>query len=310
MNYSELLDIFKSSLILTNQVFNFLNTTYEKLDDKNKLRHHILYRMKSTSITIFHILTQNLDNPNFVDFSSAAILTRSIIESYKTFYYLTYPDINESEFKFRSLMFEIYDILERQKMVSQLKALDLEQLGEQTDLKELGEQLDELKNQINKNEYYKQIELQNKKNEKYKNLLKKNGKCKNLFSKDFENAVYHTKGCFVEHYDVLLSRLVKFNSVREQDKEKINKRYRFLYKYLSNFVHISPYSISQPSNSISIDDFKKVILPIIFYLNIANEDILDAFPELEEEIQVESNYPDIFKGLEEFIKFLRCDIIN
>lgn len=56
-------------------------------------------------------------------------------------------------FKFRFLMFEIYDFLERQKMVSQLKTLDLKQLGEQTDFKELGEQLDELKNKINKNKY-------------------------------------------------------------------------------------------------------------------------------------------------------------
>ncbi|MCC5652893.1 hypothetical protein LC609_24420 [Nostoc sp. XA013] len=186
MNYSELLDIFKSSLILTNQVFNFLNKTYEKLDDKNKLRHHILYRMKSTSTTIFRILNQNIDNPNLVDFSSVAILTRSISESYKTFYYLTSADINESEFQFRFLMFEIHDILERQEMIRRLKATDLKQVGKQTDLKELGEQLYELKNKINKNEYYKQIELQN---EKYKNLLK-DGKCKDLFSDDFDKRLF------------------------------------------------------------------------------------------------------------------------
>ncbi|MEH2337016.1 hypothetical protein [Nostoc sp.] len=119
MSYSELLEIFKSSLILTNQIFNFLNTTYEKLDDKNKLRHHILYRMKSTGTTILHILSQNIDNPNFVDFSSAAILTRSIIESYKTFYYLTSEaGIDETEFKFRYLIFQSYDIFERQDMIN------------------------------------------------------------------------------------------------------------------------------------------------------------------------------------------------
>ncbi|MFN6530335.1 DUF5677 domain-containing protein [Nostoc sp. ChiSLP03a] len=304
MNYSELLEIFKLSLILTNQVFNFLNKTYEKLDDKNKLRHHILYRMKSTSTTIFRILNQNINNPNLVDFSSIAILTRSIIECYKTFYYLTSADINESEFQFRFLMFEIHDILERQEMIRRLKATDLKQVGEQTDLKELGEQLDELKNKIHKNEYYKQIELQN---EKYKNLLK-DGKCKDLFSEDFDKAVSKANGCFINHYDVLLSRLVKINPVCEQNKEKINKRYSFLYKYLSNFVHISPYSISQPSNPIAIDDLEKIILTITFYLNIANEDILDEFPELEEEIQVQTNYPDIFKGLEKFIQFLKCEI--
>ncbi|WP_298910340.1 hypothetical protein [uncultured Nostoc sp.] len=119
-----------------------------------------------------------------------------------------------------------------------------------------------------------------------------------MFSCKFKRSIAKINGCFIKHKDILLKRFIEINPGCEQDKEKINKRYEFLYKYLSNFVHISPYSISQPSNSISIDDFKKVILPIIFYLNIANEDILDAFPELKKEIQVESNYPDIFKGLE------------
>jgi hypothetical protein len=45
-------------------------------------------------------------------------------------------------------------------------------------------------------------------------------------------------------------------------------------------------------------------------LNIANEDILDDFPDLEEELQVKTNNPEIFEGLGEFIKWLRCDIIN
>ncbi|WP_298910338.1 hypothetical protein [uncultured Nostoc sp.] len=153
MNYSELLEIFKSSLILTNQVFNFLHKTYEKLDDKNKLRHHILYRMKSTSTTIFHILTQNIANQNFVDFSSAAILTRSIIESYKTFYYLTSEaGIDEAELEFRYLIFESYDILERQDMIRGLKAGQIEPM---IDFKELDEQLDELKIGIKNNNFYK-----------------------------------------------------------------------------------------------------------------------------------------------------------
>ncbi|MEH2416977.1 hypothetical protein [Nostoc sp.] len=301
MNYSELLEIFTSSLILTNQVSNFLNKNYERLDDKNKLRHRILYRMKSTSTTIFHILTQNIDNQNLVDFSSAAILTRSIIESYKTFYYLTSEaDIDENEFKFRFLIFEAYDIFEREEMIRGLKAGQIEAV---IDFKELEEQLDELKNSINNNNFYKQIKINNEENKRYEDI-----RHKSLFSCTFKSSVVQMNGCFIKHKDVLLKRFIEINPGYEQYKEKIQKRYGFLYKYLSNFVHISPYSISQPSNTISIDDFKKVILPIIFYLNIANEDILDAFPELEEEIQVQTNYPDIFKGLDKFVEFLRCEI--
>lgn len=115
-------------------------------------------------------------------------------------------------------------------------------------------------------------------------------------------------GCFINHYYVLLNRLLKINPVCRQYQEKIKRRYSFLYQYLSNFVHISPYSISQPSNLVTIDDLEKIILTITFYLNIANEDILDDFPEFEEEIQLQKNYPDIFKGLDKFIKFLRCEI--
>lgn len=132
IDYSELLNIFKSSLILTNKVFNYLDGNFHKLNAKNKLRHHILYRIKSTSTTIFHILPQDINTQIFVDITSSAILTRNIMESYKTFYYLTSDDINESEFQFRFIMFEIYDILERQEMIRRLKATELKEPGEQT----------------------------------------------------------------------------------------------------------------------------------------------------------------------------------
>ncbi|MBD2390640.1 DUF5677 domain-containing protein [Aphanizomenon flos-aquae NRERC-008] len=308
MNYSELLDIFQSSLCLTNKVFNFLDANYEELNEKNKIRHHILFKMKSTSTTIFKILNQDTENPNFIDFSSAAILTRSILECYKTFYYLTSDTLLAYELEFRLLILELYDTLERQKMIQLLKARELEEIEKQ----ELKEQLDEVKNKIKINQYYQLLELEKEEHQKYKQLFEKDDTCKNLFSEEdkFDKAVMDVAGCFISHYKVLSNRLVKIIPGYEHEEEKIKHRYKFLYKYLSNFVHVSPYSISQHSHLISIDELKKIVLPIIFYLNIANNDILDDFPDLEEELQVKTNNPEIFEGLGEFIEWLRCDIIN
>ena len=59
-------------------------------------------------------------------------------------------------------------------------------------------------------------------------------------------------------YDILLKRFIEVNNGYEQYKQKIEARYEFLYKYLSNFVHVSPFSLDQPHHDISIDEFKKI----------------------------------------------------
>ncbi|MBD2666293.1 DUF5677 domain-containing protein [Richelia sinica] len=249
------------------------------------------------------MLNQSREDPQNVDFPSVAILTRGIFESYRNFYYLTSEaGISDSEFEFRYLIFKSYGNFEKQDMIKKLKA---ENIDIMRDFQVLEEELDELKEDIINNEFYQQIKIENEKNKRYKKIQDKQ-----LFSERFKEAVIDTNGCFISHKKILLKRFIELNNGYEQYKQKIEARYEFLYKYLSNFVHVSPFSLDQPHHHISIDEFKKIFLPIIFYLNIANEDILNDFPELEERLQVTKNYSNIFKGLEEFIKWLKCDIIN
>ncbi|MDZ8067979.1 MAG: DUF5677 domain-containing protein [Nostoc sp. DedQUE08] len=301
LDYPMLLKIFKSTLIITNKIFNSLYDS-ETLDARNKLRIRILYIMKLRSETIFKILPQSINANVSFDFPSVAILTRSLIEAYRVFYYLTSEaNINDSEFELRYLIFEAYNIFEREKM---LKSMEAEELIDEKP-KIFEEELQKLKFQIESNNFYKQIKSISQENTKYKLL-----RDKALFSQGFKNELINFKGCFIKDKEVVLKRLIEKEPELQKSQTTIEYRYEYLYKLLSNYVHISAYSISElPNYSYFKDEFYaeilKTILCTVFYLYVAIEDILNSFPQLREYIGNQEDYSNIRVGIGVFINFLK-----
>jgi len=83
----------------------------------------IFYKIYLTSIALLKLLPHScyyspLPYPELWDLSSVATLTRSLTETYHTFFYIAIEQINDDESNFRRLLWEYHDICQRFRILN------------------------------------------------------------------------------------------------------------------------------------------------------------------------------------------------
>ena len=148
------------------------------------------------------------EKSEYWDFSSIATLIRNVIENYNIFFYLSIESIESDEVYFRIQLCEMHSEVERLKMYFSLK------VNEETIQKQKST-IEELKSEIRENSFFKGLDR-----EKQYQLLKGN------------------RSFYLSHRDI----------TQRHNMDVKNEDIDFIYRYISNFLHTSPFSLANNRN--------------------------------------------------------------
>lgn len=180
---------------------------------------HIFAKICATGIATLKVFPRSgyyvpVNGSEIWDISSVCCLSRSLIDSYNSFFYLTVDNVDESELEFRYTLWNLHSESER------LKMLDLMGLtrprGEGVELEEQNQRLSRLRESI----------------EEWKNKLTNNSFHRNLSQNVQLEHASGDKGIFLT------------NSEISERAGIAPAYYKATYKYLSNYVHTYAFSIS------------------------------------------------------------------
>lgn len=194
---------------------------------------------------------QTVNNVEFWDMSSVCILTRSLIEAYNVFYYLSIDETDKDGLEFRYLFWNLSEDCERLNMLEQINSKNTEVSRRN---------MEEFKEKIKNNEFYKKCD-------------------KKIFNERKKYGIFLTN-----------------NQISE--KAGIINYYKSTYKYLSNYVHICPLSISQiaafkANDAESIGILTTVINEATAYFCLCIRDFVKLFPD-----QVDKLNPQVAETIE------------
>ncbi len=181
------------------------------------------------------------------DLSSIATLTRNIIENYNIFFYLIVDKVPKDEEYFRILLCELHSDVERLKMYNSLKV-------EKEIVKKQREKINKIKDDIYKNTFYKSLDWDDR-NE----LIK--GK----------RPLYLSGTQINKKIDLDIS----------------NEEIEFVYRFTSNYIHSSPFSIHDIEENEETD-----IIYITELLEVVNKYLKQAILD----------YKKLFQGI--FAKYI------
>lgn len=113
----------------------------------------------------------------------------------------------------------------------------------------------------------------------------------------------------IEKLHQLHTSLIDIDFLNDSERTRLKNRFDCFYKYLSNYIHVSAFSLGQQMDSNfsinpEIEHFLKItISACIFYLYTANNDILNLFPSIANKNFIKEHEAS-FKGANNFIKFI------
>jgi len=168
----------------------------------------IFYKIYLTSIALLKLLPHScyyspLPYPELWDLSSVATLTRSLTETYHTFFYIAIERISDNESNFRQLLWEYHDICQRYRILKKNPKKSPE-------INKIEQSKNELRDKLINNTFYKTLskDLRRKIKEGQKEIYLENreiskraGINPNFFSMSFtycSNHV-HTSGFSTSH---------------------------------------------------------------------------------------------------------------
>jgi hypothetical protein len=210
------------------------------------------------------------ENFKVIDLSSIASLTRNIIDADNILFYLFTERVDDSERKFRFLLFGLHGYLKLKEFFDFAGGPNQEQM-----VANLSIEIDTFRNQLEANSFFKSLE------EEMAKKSPKGNRAKELF-KRVEGRIENVKDA------VFLTRR-EITKIRGIDTSLFDA----IYKFLSSHVHSFLMCTSLVGSSIALDEksFSFLLLTIrhaSFYLSLAMIDATILFQETEEKLSPES----------------------
>lgn len=237
---------------------------------------YIFTKICVTTIAVLKLLPKSAyyvvtNNIEIWDISSVCTLARSLIDTYNIFHYLIIEEVDEDELKFRFALWKLHSKCERLKMLELIKSTSHE-------LNKLKEDIKLLKKELMGTKFYQRLDFQ---------------KCKKL--KDFRLG---KKSIFLTN-----SQICKKAGISPD-------YYNAAYKYLSNYVHTYPFSISQiaafkAGDTKSLALLEGAINYCTGYLCLAIRDFVKVFPD-----QLSNLASDIIKIIKNWEYILKFELRN
>ncbi len=258
-NFKEYLKHLKDLKLLYDEAYKLsINTTGRKCTIKEYYASNIFVKIVLTVRAMIILLPNSPllkakdTNKEIWDISSICVLCRSLIETYLVFYYLTIDEIPKEERDFRYVLWEYHANSERLKMLELIKSNSPE-------ITNIRLEKAKTKGDLEKNSFFKSIERKLEKGERVK--IRKG-----------------EKGIFLTNSKIA-------------EKAGINREYyRATYKYLSQYVHTYPFSISQiakfnTGEEESLNIIDTTVQYATLYTGLSIRDFITLFPDMKGSIE-------------------------
>lgn len=244
---------------LCEAAINLSNSTQGREVDtwREEYASYIFSKVCLTTISILKLLPKSsytkINNFDVWDISSVCTLVRSLIETFFIFYYVAIDEADKDELDFRFIIWHYHEKCERIKMLEWIGSNNHQQI------EELKSRKNKLREDLSKNTFFQRLKSEN--------------------HKDLKNISEGKIGIFLSNSTISKRAGISLNY------------YKAVYKYLSNYTHTHPLSVSVLFKFNAEEDESKMLFKVAIdyctgFLSLAIRNFVRIFPDqiLPEEI--------------------------